>query len=169
MHLGMDTVTEQVTSKAHRIRYSRQFFPESVAELRMRLFAGIEGAEDGKPLEQNEGDEETEKRSPWVLVDHRTSTQDEIENYKQRRATEVLSEVGEMYGNEDASVREEYEREALLTVLEEVKDVARTLAGEGYRRRKRRALMEALEEERSISRRVIHVWHMQRHYSNVAA
>ena len=73
-----------------------------------------------------------------------------------------------MYGTK-MSVREQYEREALLSVLEEVKDVARTLAGEGYRRRKRNALMSALEEERPISRRVIQTWYMQRHYSRVAA
>ncbi len=169
LQLGTDTITEQVTSKAHRIRYSRKFFPESVAELRMRLFAGLEGAEDGKPLEQGEESEETEKRSSWVLVDHRTSTQEEVEHYKQRRSTEVLREVEQMYGMEDTDVREQYEREALLSVLEEVKDVARTLAGEGYRRRKRNALMDALEEERSISRRVIHIWHMQRQYSQIAA
>ena len=169
LQLGTDTITEQVTSKAHRIRYSRQFFPESVAELRMRLFAGLEGAEDGRPLEQIEEGEDMKKGSPWILVDHRTSTQEEVEHYKQRRSAEVLSEVEERYGTQDASVREQYEREALLLVLAEVKDVARTLAGEGYRRRKRGALMDALEEERTISRRVIQTWYMQRHYSRIAA
>jgi len=169
LQLGKDTITEQVTSKAHRIRYSRQFFPESVAELRVRLFAGFEGAEDGKPLEQIGDDEDAKKGSPWILVDHRTSTQEEVEHYKQRRSVEVLREVEERYGTQDASVREQYEREALLLVLGEVKDVARTLAGEGYRRRKRGALMDALEEERTISRRVIQTWYMQRHYMRVSA
>ena len=67
LQLGTDTITEQVTSKAHRIRYSRKFFPESVAELRMRLFAGLEGAEDGKPFEQNEENEETKSGHPGYL------------------------------------------------------------------------------------------------------
>ncbi len=35
-------VTEEVVSKARRIRYSRHFFPESVAALREKLFNGIE-------------------------------------------------------------------------------------------------------------------------------
>lgn len=36
------TYTVELTSKARRIRYSRHFFPESVTELRARLFAEIE-------------------------------------------------------------------------------------------------------------------------------
>jgi hypothetical protein len=45
-----EIITATVVSKAHRIRYSRHFFPEAVSELRARLFAGIDGAEDGKPV-----------------------------------------------------------------------------------------------------------------------
>ena len=161
-HLGTQTVTEHVASKAHRVRYSRHFFPESVAELRMRLFAGIEGAEDGKPLEICGSDEDEGKRSPWVLIDHRTSVQEEVEMYKQRRSAEVLQEIEAQYGMQEASERGQYEREALELVLQEVREVAQTLAGEGYRRRKRNALISALEEEKNISRRVIQVWHRQR-------
>jgi len=36
------TYTVELVSKARRIRYSRHFFPESVAELRVRLFAEVE-------------------------------------------------------------------------------------------------------------------------------
>ncbi len=162
-HLGTHTVTEEVASKAHRVRYSRQFFPERVAELRMRLFAGIEGAEDEKQVERCEASGEDEKkRSPWILVDHRTSTQDEVENYKQRRSMEVLQVVEAQYGMRDVAERERYEREALEAVLQEVREVAHTLAGEGYRRRKQSALISALEEEKNISRRIIQTWHRQR-------
>ncbi len=41
-HTEKQVFTEEVTSKAHRIRYSRNFFPERVSDLRARLFAGLE-------------------------------------------------------------------------------------------------------------------------------
>lgn len=169
-HLGTHSVTEEVASKAHRVRYSRQFFPERVVELRMRLFAGIEGAEDDKPVEQcGESGVDEKKRSPWILVDHRTSVQDEVENYKQRRSREVLQEVEVRYSMREVVERERYEREALEAVLQEVREVAHSLAGEGYRRRKRSALIDALEEERVISRRVIQTWHRQRQEMRLVA
>ncbi|GLV57518.1 hypothetical protein KDH_43540 [Dictyobacter sp. S3.2.2.5] len=108
-----ETVMEQATSKAHRIRYSRQFFPERVAVMRMKLFEGmeesieqpVEGAEgiaeeeNGKPLEQEEEDieevEEVPARSPWHLVERYEFTNDIKEYRKRKRKTllEVLEDL----------------------------------------------------------------------------
>lgn len=73
----VSTITEEVVSQARRIRYSRQFFPESTKELRARLFSGMESMEEtsaaedgqeeeklvGKPVEEEQG----QAKSPWRL------------------------------------------------------------------------------------------------------
>lgn len=70
-------VTEEVTSQARRIRYSRNFFPESTKELRARLFSGMSGmeeastdqsvAQDGPVGEAVEQEEPRQAGSPWRL------------------------------------------------------------------------------------------------------
>jgi hypothetical protein len=127
-----ETVMEQAESKAHRIRYSRQFFPERVAVLRAKLFEGleesmeqpVEGVQENqqvsndKPLEENELEEEVveeiEQPSPWKLVEKNEFTND-LKEYKRRK------------------------RVALLNALEDIR-----------------------EKRRKLSRRVIHVWAYQR-------
>ena len=107
-----EEVTERVASKAHRIRYSRHFFPEQVAELRRRLFAGLEGAQDGEQGNeqasiQQEDDADAEhvgevkQRSPWTLVDSRAETREAVEDYKVMRYGEVLREVVGMRSSMD--------------------------------------------------------------------
>ncbi len=84
----------QVVSSARRIRYSRQFFPESVADLRVRLFANLEkvsmeqqnGRENGLPIEDVtpsfpsnglpiEGSDSI-KRSAWTLYEYEEPSDD---------------------------------------------------------------------------------------------
>jgi hypothetical protein len=106
--------TEEVTSKAHRIRYSRNFFPERVADMRKRLFAGLENEtmepanselvevvsvpqqENGLPL-ASEGVQETqeEKRSPWMLKEKDEFTND-LEEYRLRKRRALLSVLKDM-------------------------------------------------------------------------
>ncbi|GCE28147.1 hypothetical protein KDA_36310 [Dictyobacter alpinus] len=127
-----EVVVEQATSKAHRVRYSRQFFPERVAAMRAKLFEGMEESmeqpvevveavsvvDNGLPLGQDEEEseevEEVPVRSPWHLVERYEFTND-IKEYKKRK------------------------RKALLDVLEDVR-----------------------ENRKQLSRRVIHVWAYQR-------
>ncbi len=81
------TYTVELVSRARRIRYSRHFFPEKVADLRARLFAeleqeSMEQAEQASSVENTSADEMSEgdtdkqveaepqpvKRSSWSLV-----------------------------------------------------------------------------------------------------
>lgn len=94
----------EATSKARRIRYSRHFFPESVADLRAKLFAGINGndididtaavpvvgsgTENGKHVED---DEKPVRSSGWTLYECAPVAQT-VEEYQERRR-EVLQSV----------------------------------------------------------------------------
>ena len=101
----------EVVSSARRIRYSRQFFPESVADLRVRLFSSLEAtamekengagesAENGKLLE----DTQPPSRSSWVL-------------YEQEEISDDLDE------------QMRWHREALIEALSHVRDGKRRLS-----------------------------------------
>ena len=101
-------------SKAHRIRYSRNFFPETVTDLRKRLFAGLENEtmeranselvevvavpqeENGLPLASEEAQEEQqEKRSPWMLKEKDEFTND-MKEYRLRKRKALLSVLEDM-------------------------------------------------------------------------
>ncbi len=143
--------------KAHRVRYSKHFFPASTAVLRQQLFG--EKAEsqepemcedqDEGPTDEGTGQEQGEKqgsRSEWILY-------------------EVVSPVCEEQDIRDkvhvAVVEKQYERLGLEPDIE----VYETRA-ERYRRMHREALLEALERLRDgaqlYSRRVIGLWSYQR-------
>ena len=104
-HLKQERVmhTVEMESRARRIRYSRHFFPESTADLRLRLFSHLEDANEieidaaasaevpGQCQEGQSGDfapieEETHalKRSSWSLYEHDSFSQD-IADYRERR------------------------------------------------------------------------------------
>lgn len=127
------TYTAELVSKARRIRYSRHFFPERVADLRARLFAEVEevaqeqasqerSPADGKPLEkqpqemevqteeieQAEAEEVPAKRSSWTLVVCEDFTQD-MKEYKRRRRKALV--------------------EALLAIREGQKHLSRRVIG----------------------------------------
>ena len=73
MVLEQEEVEVERVSKAHRLCYSRHFFPEQVAELRKRLFAGVEHEVMGEaPVEGTQEDGEQEQRSPWLLMERKT-------------------------------------------------------------------------------------------------
>jgi hypothetical protein len=162
-HFEQQTVTETVVSKAHRVRYSRQFFPEKVAKLRERLFAGMEqetlepGQEDAPVADQSIEQEGTQERSPWRLVEREQQESFDHEDYKRGRYVELVSELEEEYTQVSPK-----QKEALWAqVLYEV----RSLRTQAYQQQKRKVLLEALEDldgTRRLSRRVIHVWKYQR-------
>jgi hypothetical protein len=85
----------QVVSSARRIRYSRNFFPLSVEDLRARLFNREEGlvADDtvshGKPEEEEEGESPP---SSWVLYSHEETT-DDITALGERRRQALLESL----------------------------------------------------------------------------
>ncbi|MFL5626882.1 MAG: hypothetical protein ACJ788_14965, partial [Ktedonobacteraceae bacterium] len=90
--------TVEMESRARRIRYSRHFFPESTADLRLRLFSHLEDSHEieidaaaSAHVPDQSGDapsfeDETQpiKRSPWSLYEHDPFSQD-IEDYRERR------------------------------------------------------------------------------------
>jgi hypothetical protein len=107
------TTTVEVVSKARRIRYSRHFFPEKVADLRARLFAELEQ----EAMEQTEGEAATDStsgdeagqeddgkpvedgpfiaRSSWSLVEQAPFTRD-IKEYRQRRRKALLERLTDL-------------------------------------------------------------------------
>jgi hypothetical protein len=158
----------KVVSKAHRICYSRHFFPERVADLRKRLFAGMDqeaveqsgGAEDvGKPLEQ---EEEAERRSPWRLVVCGGDVNEEAKVYEEQRRVEVLASLEAEYGEVDARQYEQLQAEAMASVMAEVREWKQAR----YRQRGRERLLEVLDDLNEgrcfLSRRVVSIWQYQR-------
>ncbi len=97
------TYTFEVTSRARRIRYSRHFFPESVVDLRTRLFAemeqeAMEETGNSKPIEGEQAQEDEGKafaRSPWCLVEQETFTND-LQEYKRRRRVALLEALNDI-------------------------------------------------------------------------
>src|SRR5690349_3371620 len=97
--IDTETVEMEDVSRARRIRDSRGFFPESVADLRARLFADLEQqpmeqADDGKPLEESDADEESLQAAPssWCLVQQAEFTTD-IKQYQPRRREALLESL----------------------------------------------------------------------------
>ena len=140
------TYTVELTSKARRIRYSRHFFPESVTELRARLFAEIEQVS----MEQTE-DVPTDGSQADA---GKTLKEISVEGMEQ----EGPGEPGERILLEEVPVK----RSSWMIVQcdEFTNDIKE------YRRRRRKALLEALlairEGQRQLSRRVINIWAYQR-------
>jgi hypothetical protein len=153
----------EVASKAHRIRYSRNFFPERVAALRKRLFEGMEqtsmegnegqNTDNVKPLEA----EEAQQGSSWELVKRGESERVDVEEYKRRRYAELIVEIQDVRET-DPEEYKRLKRLALAQLMREVRDMVQGV----YQDQKRRVLIEALEEDRHISRRVISMWDYQR-------
>ena len=152
------TYTVELVSKARRIRYSRHFFPEKVADLRARLFAEIEQSSmeqteepsacegcqvhNGKPLESISGSEEEQKDKPGESAS-------ESEEGQERNGKPLETE------------RQPVKRSSWVLVEQEefTQDI------EEYKRRRRKALLEALLDiraGRNLSRRVINIWAYQR-------
>ncbi len=147
--------------KAHRIRYSRNFFPEPTADLRQLLF-GQEGDE-----ETDEGSEAEEMMSEEVAPATRAMGATEDAGLEGQPPTQVPlaqhNATGDGFqGNSTSVVRGEVRWS--VWVLHE-SDSFSDDRGE-YRRRRRQALAESLtdlrEGKRLYSRRVVGIWAYQR-------
>jgi hypothetical protein len=140
------TYTVELTSKARRIRYSRHFFPESVMELRARLFAEIEQAS----MEQTEHVPADGSQTD----DGKTLDESPEEGMEQ----EGQVETGERVVTEEVPVKRS---SWMMMECEEFTDDIKE-----YRRRRRKALLEVLvairDGQRHLSRRVITMWAYQR-------
>ncbi len=142
------TYTAELVSKARRIRYSRHFFPESVAALRARLFAEVE-----ETAQEQTSEVCAERVSDADASDAGESMNESItEQEGQAEESEQVAET-----SETTVKRSPW----MLMVREEF-----TSDYEEYKRRRRRALIEALLEiragQRHLSRRVINIWAYQR-------
>ncbi|HLG78139.1 MAG TPA: hypothetical protein VKX46_17110 [Ktedonobacteraceae bacterium] len=136
------TYTVELVSKARRIRYSRHFFPESVAALRARLFSELEQ----DAMEQADGQAVSERA--------------------QTESTPAAVGSGES-GQEAADRPEEGQRQPVRRsswTLVEREEFTQDI--KEYKRRRRKALLEALidlrEGQRQMSGRVISIWAYQR-------
>ncbi|GHO51696.1 rolling circle replication-associated protein [Ktedonobacter robiniae] len=157
-YLEKEVVTERVASKAHRICYSRQFFPESVAEMRKRLFAGVEHEIQGEADEPVIDAEEQgqEEGSGWTLIERELDEVIDMEEYK-RRYAEVAQQLEEV-GQEDGEAYQEHKREIAARIAREARLAVRGV----YRELERRVLQEAIAEGRPFCRRVLSVWDYHR-------
>ncbi len=93
-HLERQSVLVEVESHARRIRYSRNFFPEQISDLRRRLFSDLEGTEvkeegESTGAETPAEEEQPVQRSAWTLVEDAEMTTDRDE-YKRRRQKALL-------------------------------------------------------------------------------
>ena len=145
--------------KAHRIRYSRSFFPERTAELRLRLFGqqDEEICADAEPGETVVEEVVVEDRSGEVSLEEQPSSEVPGE-----QESTVCGGVQE--GSASLVEGEGTPGRRSVWVLCESAPFSDDI-GE-YRRRRRRVLVESLadlrEGKRLYSRRVVSIWAYQR-------
>mgnify|MGYP001220311856 CR=1 FL=1 len=129
------TVTEEVTSQARRIRYSRNFFPESTKELRARLFAGMNGIEETSAGQEEQG----QGLASGTVQDEQGGDDVEVKEPRQAGSPWRLQER--------------------CPVLESVGGYAALL-----RHTLTEVLTERVAQGKRLSRRVLTVWNYQREY-----
>lgn len=150
--------------KAHRIRYSKQFFPVSTAALRRQLFgekqeeATDEGTGQVQAQQTEEGQEQ--ERPAWVLYEVEPLEDADRDGLRKAHMTLIEKKLrGE--SEEEACGAEESGAEELEPDIEEYEKRVQQ-----YRRLHREALLEsvqALREGRWLySRRIIGIWNYQR-------
>src|SRR5436305_4519458 len=136
------TYTAQLVSHARRIRYSRHFFPESVAVLRARLFEEVEQ----QTMEQ--GDDAVGEDSPMESSKGREASAGEVVEQ------EAQADTSEQVVTEEKPVKRS---SWILVECDEFTDDIKE-----YRRRRRKALLEALlairQGQKQLSRRGINIW-----------
>ncbi len=102
--LQRETQTVEVVSLARRIRYSRNFFPERVADLRFRLFSDLEQEAmeqtdaNSLAIEDEADDESAGKRlgrSPWMLFEEQEFTTD-VKEYQRRKRSALLDALDDL-------------------------------------------------------------------------
>ncbi len=140
--------------RAHRVRYSKQFFPMSTAVLRRWVFG-----EKGEGQEVEEGQEEQE-RPAWIL--HEVEPLARTEQDGRRNVHLVLLKkrsCGEEQGEQETEGEQVSEEAEEATTEEEARR-------RQYRRLYREALFESVqalrEGQRFYSRRIIGIWGYQR-------
>jgi hypothetical protein len=140
------TYTVELVSKARRIRYSRHFFPESVAELRARLFAEVE--------------QESMEQAETAPAD---GSQADKSKPVGESAVEGKEQEDQAEKSEQAATEEQPAKRSAWIIVE-CDEFTNTI--QEYRRRRRKALLEALiairEGQKHLSRRVINIWAYQR-------
>ena len=150
--------------KAHRIRYSRSFFPERTAELRQRLFGQQD--EEEASVDAEPGETVVEEVAPDARVEDRTGevSLEEQASIEAPREQESVVCDGVQEGSASLVEGEVTPGRRSVWILCESAPFSDDI-GE-YRRRRRRALVESLadlrEGKRLYSRRVISIWAYQR-------
>jgi hypothetical protein len=151
--------------KAHRIRYSKQFFPMNTAALRQQLFGEKQEqqeivTDEGRDQEQpQQGEEQEQPRSAWILYE--VEPLEDADRDGRRKAHVTLIEKKLRGEEQEACMDEVSEVEGLEPDIEEYEQRVQQ-----YRRLHREALLEsvqALREGRWLySRRIIGIWSYQR-------
>jgi len=156
--------------KAHRIRYSKQFFPERTADLRQRLFGGNEeDTPECQGQEEVSGQKSGEQGDGEAQQSEVPYSEDGQEPQPVRRSAWVLYEAEPFIDDEHVHERRRYAALAGVTLPAEENETSL----EAYKRRCREALREALgalrEGKRVYSRRVISIWSYQRERMRLAS
>jgi hypothetical protein len=137
--------TDELPCKARRIRYTRHFFPESTATLRMKLFSEIEGA--GDMVIDDSAAGVTESAANEI-------SQEEAGQEQEGQAGETVLPASDGMAAPKRSTWMLSEHAPFST---DIKD---------YRERRRLALIASLEDLRArkpmYSRRVVSIWDYQR-------
>lgn len=131
--------------KAHRIRYSKHFFPTSTAELRRQVF--------GEKVEDEQAQEQGQECEQVAIEEQAEPSEPVAQPVKATRSSWILYEVEPVSKDDEGVAGGETAREA-------------------HRRRKREALVEAVtalrEGKRLYSRRVVSIWSYQREQLRLA-
>ena len=140
------TQTVQVLSKAHRIRYTRHFFPASTADLRLRLFSELgdtsdieidQGVSTVPDLEEEVSQAHEEqpegKRASWMLYEFEPFSR-EIEDYRDWRRSALVESMHDLRAGKSMYSRRVVSIWAYQRRLERSgKDYGKPLSGKGQR------------------------------------
>lgn len=153
--------------KAHRIRYSKQFFPASTAALRQQVFgekADVqEASEGGKQQAETAAEVNQEQpRAVWVLHEVEPLANDEQDGRRKMHVALLKKKFG---GEEQREEEQDEDEEREDTGLEpDIEEYEKRV--EQYRRLHREALLESVQALREgrwfYSRRIIGIWNYQR-------
>ena len=136
--------TVQIMSKAHRIRYTRRFFPAPTADLRLRLFSELgdtseieidqAASPDTEGVVSQVHEEQPEaKRSSWVLYEQEPFSQ-EIEDYRDRRLRALVESMHDLRAGKSMYSRRVVSIWAYQRRLgRSGKDYGKPLSGKGQR------------------------------------
>jgi hypothetical protein len=145
--------------KAHRIRYSKQFFPVSTAALRRQLFGEKQEAQ---------AENQEQLRPVWILHEVEPLAIEGNDGRRNEHGVLLRKKLkGEQGGDEVVVEVAEEESDELEPDIEEEAGVSdHALRVQRYQRMHREALLESLQALREgrwlYSRRIIGIWNYQR-------